>query len=609
MRAEREEAMTQTKAFHLSLSGQRAPIDYDRAPTYSGMIVEKDVLVPMRDGVKIAIDVYRPDTTDKLPALLAFSIHNKDLQGPDLAEASLTHPAWSMLWTGPAEAGDTRFFVGRGYVHVIGNPRGVAKSEGGGSRAFDSYDLIEWIAGQPWCDGNVGMVGISGFGAEQFMAAKLNPPHLKAIFPFDPRGAYGEAGGFRDEYPGGVIHLFRFLLQVYASAHQQKGQPKPLAPEREKLWQEAIANPDFKMYPHVYNVLALKGQHFPAYFDILIDPYDKAAAVEKSEAEFSKINIPTYTGSGWYGYTYKTHLNGAQNWFRNIKAPHKKLLLAGPAHLDRPVKAFHNEMLRWYDQWLKGIDTGILNDAPVRFWVMGANEWRSASDWPPPETQWIKFYLRGWERLTTEPFTPSSADDYQAPDAFAQMPASQTNRIQKLRYLSEPLPDDVTIAGPSVLHLYAAIDQDDTNWIVILKDVGPDVGVQTAREGERDITPGLHERELTRGWLKASHRAVDPKRSLPGRPWHPLTRAAREPVVPGDINEYAIEIMATANQFKQGHRICVEITNLDVATGVGSATNVEYIPYHVCSSKTVLHRIYHDPRHPSHLLLPVIPNV
>ena len=397
-------------------------------------------------------------TADRLPALLAFSIHNKDLQGPEPAQASLTHPAWSMLWTGPAEAGDTRFFVSRGYVHVIGNPRGIGKSESGGSRAFDSYDLIEWIAAQPWCDGNVGMVGISGFGAEQFMAAKLNPPHLKAIFPFDPRGAYGEAGGFRDEYPGGVIHLFRFLLQVYASAHQHKGQPKPLPPEREKLWQEAIANPDYKMYPHVYNVLALKGQHFPVFFDILIDPYDKGEAVEKSEAEFSNINVPTYTGSGWYGYTYKTHLNGAQNWFRNLKAAHKRLLLAGPAHLDRPVKAFHNEMLRWYDQWLKGIDTAILNEPPVRFWVMGANEWRSASDWPPPETQWIKFYLRGWERLSSEPFVPSSADDYQAPDAFAQMPARQTNRIAKLRYLSEPLAQDVTIAGPSVLHLYAAID-------------------------------------------------------------------------------------------------------------------------------------------------------
>ena len=478
---------------------------------------------------------------------------------------------------------------------MIGNPRGIGKSEGGGSRAFDSYDLIEWIAAQPWCDGNVGMVGISGFGAEQFMAAKQQPPHLKAIFPFDPRGAYGEAGGFREEYPGGVIHLFRFLLQVYASAHQQKGQPKRCRPNGRQLWQQAIANPDFKMYPHVYNVLALKGQHFPAYFDILIDPYDKEEAVKKSEAEFSRINIPTYTGSGWYGYTYKTHLAGAQSWFRNIDPPRKKLLLAGPAHLDRPVKAFHNEMLRWYDQWLKGIDTGILDDPPVRFWVMGANEWRSASDWPLPETEWIKFYLRGWERLTTEPFAPASADDYQAPDAFAQMPASQTSRIQKLRYLSEPLAEDVTIAGPSVLNLYAAIDQDDTNWIVILKDVGPDVGVQTAREGERDVTPGLHERELTRGWLKASHRALDPTRSLPGRPWHPLTRAAQKPVVPGAIEEYAIEIMATANRFNKGHRICVEITSLDVGTGVGSATNVEYIPYHICSSKTVLHKVYHDP--------------
>ncbi len=218
------------RSFQLALSSQRAPVEYDRAPGDHALLAEKDVRVPMRDGVNIAVDVYRPAIADRVPALLAFSIHNKDLQGPDLAQASLTHPAWSMLWTGPAEAGDTRFFVSRGYAHVIGNPRGVGKSEAGGSRAFDSYDLIEWIAAQPWCDGNVGMVGISGFGAEQLMAAKLQPPHLKAIFPFDPRGAYGEASGFRDEYPGGVIHLFRFLLQVYAAAHQQKGPPSTLGP-------------------------------------------------------------------------------------------------------------------------------------------------------------------------------------------------------------------------------------------------------------------------------------------------------------------------------------------------------------------------------------------
>src|SRR5262249_58415091 len=124
---------------------------------------------------------------------------------------------------------------------------------------------------------------------------------------------------------------------------------------------------------------------------------------------------------------------------------------------------------------------GIPNARSVAFGVRGANEGRSGGDGPLPETQWIKFYLRGWERLTSEPFVAASADDYQAPDAFVQMPASQTSRIQKLRYLSEPLAEDLTIAGPSVLNLFAAIDQDDTNWIVILKDIGPDVGVQTAR--------------------------------------------------------------------------------------------------------------------------------
>ena len=318
-----------------------------------------------------------------------------------MAEAVPPQPAWSTLWTGPMEAGDTKFFVSRGYVHVIGSPRGVGKSEGGGSREWDCYDLIEWIAAQPWCDGNVGMVGISGFGAEQLAVAKKQPPHLKAIFPLDSRGAYGELGGFRDEYPGGVIHLFRYLVGHFSAMHQHKGPPGPLPPEREKLWREAIDNPEYKMYPHVYNLIAQKGQHMPPYYNVLVDPYDTEAAVKKSEAEFADIKVPTYTGSGWYGYTYKTHLNGCQHWYRNIKAS-KKLLLAGPAHLERPFHTFHGEVLRWHDHWLKGIDTGVMNQPPVRFWVMGANEWRTATDWPLPETQWTKLYLSSWERLVPE---------------------------------------------------------------------------------------------------------------------------------------------------------------------------------------------------------------
>ena len=511
-----------------------------------------------------------------------------------------------MLWTGPAEAGDTRFFVARGYVHVIGNPRGIGKSEGGGSRAFDSYDLIEWIAAQPWCDGNVGMIGISGFGAEQLMAAKLNPPHLKAIFPFDPRGAYGHLGGFRDEYPGGVIHLFRYLIGHFSAIHQNKGRPASLPPEKEEWWQSAMANADYRAYPHVYNVVTQKGQHMPGYFDVLINPFDSEDAVRKSEAEFARVQVPTYTGSGWYAYTYKTHLNGAQNWFREISAP-KKMLITGPAHLERPFRSFHGEVLRWHDHWLKGIDTGVMDEPPIKFWVMGANEWHTASDWPLPETQWTKLYLNSWERLRAEPFTTSSVDDDQAPDSFVQMPVTQTKAIQALRYMTAPLAADVLVAGPIVLNLFAAIDQDDTNWIVTLKDVGPDVSVITAREGERDVPKDLPEREITCGWLKASHRTLDPERSKPWRPWHPLTRTAQRKVTPGEINEYSIEIMATANLFRKGHRVCLEIASLDLPTGIGGATNAEYIPYHICSSRTTLHRVYHDAKRSSHLLLPVIP--
>jgi predicted acyl esterase len=154
--------------------------------------------------------------------------------------------------------------------------------------------------------------------------------------------------------------------------------------------------------------------------------------------------------------------------------------------------------------------------------------------------------------------------------------------------------------------MFAAIDQDDTNFIVILKDMGPDPKVLSAREGERELG-ALPEREISRGWLKASRRATDPARSRPGRPWHKLTREAAQAVEPGSIVHYEISLMACAHLFRQGHRLCIEIASLDVPTGVGGATNAEYIPYHICSSRTVVHHIYHDTLRPSHLLLPVLP--
>ena len=291
-------------------------------------------------------------------------------------------------------------------------------------------------------------------------------------------------------------------------------------------------------------------------------PWEPDGTVARAEEIFGKIKIPFYTGSGAYAYTYKLHWLGAQHYFQNVDAP-KKLLFTGPAHLERPFHQYHDEIIRWYDHWLKGQDTGIMDEPPVRYWLMGANEWRTGTDWPLPETQWTKFYLvalgepvDGRRRVLPREAGASARE----PDVFTQMPLKKTTKVERLRYMTEPLPQDVTVVGPITLTLYAAIDQDDTNWIVVLKDVGPDVSVRTAREGERDVPSNLPERELTRGWLKASYRALDEERSKPWEPFHKLTRDSIAPVKPGEVIEYRIQILATANQFKAGHRICLEIT-------------------------------------------------
>jgi len=577
------------------------PSDYDPPPIYEGIIGQADVMVPMRDGVHLAIDVYRPKAAGRLPALLSIAYHNKDLSGPALAGSIPPGPAWQSQWGGPIEAGDTEYLVSRGYVHVLANPRGVGKSEDGPPN-WDYYDLIEWIARQEWCDGNVGMMGLSAFARAQFEAAQQQPPHLKAIFPQDSGPAYS----FTDEFPGGVLHVFPALLAPDGVFHHVQGRPGTLPPDEEARWDAAMNNPDYKMYPRMWNILTQRGQLTPLMYSYLVNPYAAEDEIAQTNRKFRRIAVPTYTGSGWYAYTYKRHLQGCQNWYAHIDVP-KKLMITGPPHLDRPFHACHREALRWYDYWLKGIDTGIMDEPPVKFWVMGANRWLSADDWPVPETQWTRLYLESWERLRSQPFIPSSRADYEEPDAFVQMPPSQTNTIQRLRYLTDPLPQDTLIAGPISLTLYASIDQEDTNWIVILKDVGPDVSVRTARDGEREIPTDLPERELTRGWLKASHRALNAELTSPWRPFHPLTRSAQKPVVPGEITEYQIEISSTANLFRRDHRIALEITSMDLPTGVGGATNVVYIPFHIVSSKTTVHKIYHNERYPSHLLLPVIP--
>jgi len=166
----------------LTSTGDQLPTTYDRPPSHERIIEERDTWVTLRDGVKLYVDVYRPETSEKVPALLAFAVYNKDMQAPEVMQALTPQPAYAPLWTGWLEAGDTRFFTSRGYAHIIGAPRGIGKSEGGGSREFDSYDLIEWIAAQPWCDGNVGMVAFPAMAPSSFMRRSNSRPISRRSF-------------------------------------------------------------------------------------------------------------------------------------------------------------------------------------------------------------------------------------------------------------------------------------------------------------------------------------------------------------------------------------------------------------------------------------------
>jgi putative CocE/NonD family hydrolase len=215
---------------------------------------------------------------------------------------------------------------------------------------------------------------------------------------------------------------------------------------------------------------------------------------------------------------------------------------------------------------------------------MGADKYRYENEWPMARTKWTKYYLRpDGGVLSIHPEIVS-----EEPNSFVQMPPNMTNTINSLKYTTAPLSEPVEVTGPIALYLYASIDQEDTNWTVVLRDVYPNGSTV----------------ELTRGWLRASHRALDPDKSTSWTPYH--THVNPEPVKPGEIYEYAIEVRPTSNIFKAGHCIQVEICNLEFPAPPVTPKRAEH-NIHLPYGKTVAHKIYCNKEYQSHLLLPVIP--
>ncbi|MFC2014333.1 CocE/NonD family hydrolase, partial [Chloroflexota bacterium] len=475
------------------------------------------------------------------------------------------------------EAGNTEFFVSRGYVHVIADVRGTGYSEGeyvtfSREEQEDGYDLVEWIAGQPWCNGNVGMLGMSYFAIIQYLVAAQQPPHLKAIFP-----CYAWGDLYRDiAYHGGILSLFWVYLWTGMVATNPISATKSKMDETElqKKIDELKNCVDIQQNPTLYGVL-LSPEKNPFLFDLLLTPEDGPFYWERSAyAHYHEIKVPVYLVSGWS--STHMHLPGAFSGYHGINAP-KKLLIGGGGFMWPWLYEYHDDALRWYNYWLKGIDNGVMDEPPIKIFVMGTDEWRSEKEWPLARTKWTKFYLKA-DGLLEE--IPPIMDDSPHDGYIHQLPFKET---YKLKYATKQLPREMEVTGPIALYLYAALDVDDTNWIVKLRDVHPDGSA----------------RVVTKGWLKASHREIDLEISKPWQPFHPHQGPTL--IKHGQIYEYAIEVRPTSQLFKAGHRVELEIASYD-----SPATELAPI-YHLPHAQPTTHTIYHTPKHPSHLLLPVIP--
>jgi uncharacterized protein len=537
-----------------------------------GIIKEISVSIPMSDGISIDADIFRPDSPGKFPALLGVHPYDKEVQSAPIMPMGLN------MANGGIEAGDYNFYVRRGYVQVIANIRGSGKSGGtylnyGPREVQDTVEVIEWIANQPWCDSKVGMFGVSAFAVAQQQVAALKPPHLKAMFT-----PFGYTDFYRDKfYHGGILsHAF---MQGWTTTIDNM-RYKSWCGEKwgQDRYQEAIAcalqDKDIREVPYLVDALKNPDRGGNGLIvDILLNPTDGDYFRERSVRYEKNPEVPAYHGGCWG--IYGLHLPGAFRSWEEWKGP-KKMIIGPPIYLDRPLYQYQYESLRWFDFWLKGVENGIMEEPPISLFVTGADEWRTATEWPLPETKWTPFYLHSGGLLSEHEFWPN--------EGSITFEDSLFNRGQ-LTFMTSPMIENTEVLGPIVLNLYASTTDTEILWFASLWDIDP--------QGNETL--------LTRGWLRGSQRELDAKKSKPWQPYH--SHSKREPLSSGQIYEFNIEIRPYGILFKAGHRIGLRIKSVDneIPTNFLQAIGMGHIWRQSASRVTV----YHNADYPSHLLLPV----
>jgi putative CocE/NonD family hydrolase len=555
-------------------------------------------MAPMRDGVRLATDVYLPrgQGAGPFPVVLERTPYNK----------------------GRCDNVHAEYFAARGYVAMVQDERGRYESEGeyywlmdeGWGERQDGYDTIEWAASRPYSNGKVGTMGLSFTCANQFLTAPTRPPHLVAMFC-----AQYAANSYRDIFwAGGALHM---VLPTWLLTQREMVKPLRLnvpghsgylgSEEAWRGWydEHIETGDDFtaSLFSDMYNDLIGN----PYYND-----YWRRLAVDE---HWDEIDVPIYHLGGWYD----RHIHGTVRHFHGIRtsgrsnARSAQKLIVGPwthgtsdmvtgrvGAMDFPASTLdYNALrLRWFDYHLKGIDNGIMDEPPVRIYVMGEGVWRNEQEFPLARQVATDFYLRTGPSgsidsmndglLLREAPGDESPDAYEydpahplstfGGDLFVQPDGAQDHRAvdrESLTYTTPPLESDVEVTGFSRVEFYASSTAVDTDFVVTLVDVHPSGFAQHLRQNI----------------LRARYRDGDEKPTL---------------LEPGRVYPFAIEIYPISNLFKKGHRIRLSISSSSFPKWYPNGnTGKELLEDRpgVIATNT----IYHDEGYPSRLVVPVIP--
>jgi putative CocE/NonD family hydrolase len=568
-----------------------APFSYSgySSPRYSGYQTFSQY-VPMRDGVRLAVDVYIPTEgpIEPLPVILVMTPYHR---------ASMIFGQEVDFMTSYPYA---RQISSYGYVFVVADVRGTGASFGTRYTSFhpdeivDADELVNWIVQQSWSDGNVGMMGVSYSAILSYLNASNKNPHLKCIVPQE-----GMLNLYEFVYPGGILgtgFLKGFsLLSTFLDLNIDLsvfgiGPSKPVDEDRDgRLLMEATreheANVDFFQEATNIEYRDSYCTYQGRFLGFTIDELGPSANLRDIERSGAAI----YHLAGWFDFWPRDALT----YMATLSNPSR--ILIGPYWHGRMDESLVWEHLRFFDRYLKGMDNGVDREPRYYFYTLGRNTWRAADEWPLPEQRMTAYYFGEGNVLdTSAPSAPGAFDPYRVDYSTTTGPTSRRgsdvsdfnypDRAQEdkkcLTYTSVPLDWELEVTGHPVVHLFVSSTAADGDFFVYLEDVD-----------ERGV---VH--YVTEGQLRASLRKLRPRPWLPDLPWPGCYGADRDPLTPGEIVELAFDLLPTSYLFDRGHSIRIAIAGADK----GNYATPELNPPPIV-------KVYRDPQYASCVELPVIP--